>query len=76
MGRKCLKKLSLSHEISLSPLNWHDSDTSDLLNNNNNNNNNNKGCCRGSKGCKDQLLMSKAILQECKRRKRICVWHG
>jgi hypothetical protein len=25
-----------------------------------------KGCCRGSKGCKDQLLISKAILQECK----------
>jgi hypothetical protein len=34
-----------------------------------------KGCCRGSKGCKDQLLNSKAILQECKRRKKICVWH-
>ena len=29
-----------------------------------------KGCCRGSKGCKDQLLMSKAILQECKSRKK------
>jgi len=29
-----------------------------------------KGCCRGSKGCKDQLLISKAILQECKRRKK------
>jgi hypothetical protein len=28
-----------------------------------------KGCCRGSKGCKDQLLISKTILQECKRRK-------
>jgi hypothetical protein len=28
-----------------------------------------KGCCRGSKGCKDQLLISKAI-QECKRRKK------
>jgi hypothetical protein len=35
-----------------------------------------KGCCRGSKGCKDQLLISKAILQECKRRKQFCVWHG
>jgi len=35
-----------------------------------------KGCCRGSKGCKDQLLISKAILQECKRRKKNCVWHG
>jgi hypothetical protein len=29
-----------------------------------------KGRCRGSKGCKDQLLMSKAILQEHKRRKK------
>jgi hypothetical protein len=29
-----------------------------------------KGCCRESKGCKDQLLISKAILQECKRRKK------
>jgi hypothetical protein len=29
-----------------------------------------KGCCIGSKGCKDQLLVSKAILQECKRRKK------
>ena len=28
-----------------------------------------KGCCRGSKGCNDQLLISKAILQECKCRK-------
>jgi len=35
-----------------------------------------KGCCSGSKGCKHQLLISKAILQECKRRKKICVWHG
>jgi hypothetical protein len=35
-----------------------------------------KGCCSGSKGCKDQLLISKAILQECKRRKKNCVWHG
>jgi hypothetical protein len=30
-----------------------------------------KGCYRGSKGCKDQLLISKAILQECKCRKKI-----
>jgi hypothetical protein len=30
-----------------------------------------KGCCRGSKGCKDQLLISKAVLQVCKRRKKI-----
>jgi hypothetical protein len=35
-----------------------------------------KGCCRGSKGCKDQLLISKAILQKCKRRKKIYVWQG
>jgi len=30
-----------------------------------------KWCCSGSKGCKDQLLISKAILQECKRKKKI-----
>jgi len=30
-----------------------------------------KGCCRGSKGCKNQLLISKAILQECKCKKKI-----
>jgi len=35
-----------------------------------------KGCCSESKGCKDQLLISKAILQERKRKKKICVWHG
>ena len=29
-----------------------------------------KWCCSGSKGCKDQLLISKAILQECKRRNK------
>jgi len=29
-----------------------------------------KVCYRGSKECKDQLLISKAILQECKRRKK------
>ena len=29
-----------------------------------------KGCCTGSKGYKDQLLISKAILQECKRKKK------
>ena len=29
-----------------------------------------KGCYRGSKGCKDQLLISKAILQECKHTKK------
>jgi len=33
-----------------------------------------KECCSGSKGCKDQLLISKAILQECKRRKKnLCI---
>jgi hypothetical protein len=30
-----------------------------------------KGCCKGSKGCKDQLLITKATLQECKRKKKI-----
>jgi hypothetical protein len=35
-----------------------------------------KWCCRGSKGCKDQLLISKTILQECKCRKKNCVWYG
>jgi hypothetical protein len=29
-----------------------------------------KGCRSGTKGCKDQLLILKAILQECKRRKK------
>jgi hypothetical protein len=29
-----------------------------------------KGCNRGSKGCKDQLLISKAIPQECKSREK------
>jgi hypothetical protein len=28
-----------------------------------------KGCRSGTKGCKDQLLISKVILQECKSRK-------
>jgi hypothetical protein len=33
-----------------------------------------KGCCRRSKGCKDQLLISKAVLQECKsRKKNVCM---
>jgi hypothetical protein len=30
-----------------------------------------KGCCSGTKECKDQLLISKAILQESKRRKKV-----
>jgi hypothetical protein len=29
-----------------------------------------KGCCNRTKGCKDQLLISKVILQECKYRKK------
>jgi hypothetical protein len=29
-----------------------------------------KGCSRESKGCKDQLLISKVLLQERKRRKK------
>ena len=33
-----------------------------------------KECFSGSKGCKDKLLISKAILQECKsRKKNLCV---
>jgi hypothetical protein len=33
-----------------------------------------KECCRVSKGCKDQLLIPKAILLECKRRKKnVCM---
>jgi hypothetical protein len=29
-----------------------------------------KGCRNGTKGCKDQLLISNALLHECKRRKK------
>ena len=29
-----------------------------------------RGCCRGTKGCKDHLLLSKALVQDCKRKKR------
>jgi hypothetical protein len=29
-----------------------------------------KGCCSRTKGCTDQLLISKAKLQECKCRKK------
>jgi len=32
-----------------------------------------KGFCSGSKGCKDQLIISKAMLQERKRMKKLCV---
>jgi hypothetical protein len=28
-----------------------------------------KGCHSGTKGCKDQLLISKAILEDCKKRR-------
>jgi hypothetical protein len=32
-----------------------------------------KGCCRASKGCKDQLLISNAISEECKSsKKNVC----
>jgi len=34
-----------------------------------------KGCCRGSKGCKDQLLISKTVLHECKSRKKTVCMH-
>ena len=35
-----------------------------------------KGCCRGIKGCKDQLLISKVILRERKSLKKgsIVAW--
>jgi len=32
-----------------------------------------KLCCGGSKGCKDRLLISKAILQEYKRKKKVYI---
>jgi hypothetical protein len=35
-----------------------------------------KGCSSGTKGCKDQLLISKVILRECKSKKKVWVWHG
>jgi hypothetical protein len=38
------------------------------MNNNNNNNNNNSH--PGSKGCKDQLMISKAIYEDCWRRNK------
>jgi hypothetical protein len=34
------------------------------------------GCCRGSKGCDDQLLISRKILKECKAERIICLWRG
>ena len=35
-----------------------------------------KGCRRGSYGCKDQLMINKMILENCKKRKRnlSCAW--
>jgi len=32
-----------------------------------------KGCCGGSKGYKDRLLISKTVLQEYKRKKKLCL---
>jgi len=32
--------------------------------------------CSGSKGRKNQLLISKSILQDCKCREKICIGHG
>jgi hypothetical protein len=29
-----------------------------------------KGCHSGSKGCKDQLMISKAMLEDCKKRRK------
>jgi hypothetical protein len=51
------------HQNAVHTERWDDDDDDD---NNNNNNNNNmpkeqKECCRGSKGCKDQLIISTAL---------------
>jgi len=36
-----------------------------------------RGCSSGTKECKDQLLISKVILRECKSRGgKVSVWHG
>jgi len=35
-----------------------------------------KVCFRGSKGCKEQLLISKQYYKNVNAGKRICVWHG
>jgi len=53
-----------------------DDDDDDNNNNNNSMSKEQKGCRRRSNGCKDQLLISTAILQKCKRRKKnVCmVW--
>ena len=33
-----------------------------------------KGCCSGLKECKDQLIISKSILQECELKKKCMAW--
>jgi hypothetical protein len=35
-----------------------------------------KGCHPGSKGCKDQLLISKTIFEDCNKRKKEITWPG
>jgi len=51
-----------------------DDDDDDDNNNNNNTPKEQKGCRKRSNGCKDQLLISTAILQECKRwKKNVCM---
>lgn len=33
-----------------------------------------KGCCKGSYGCKDQLLYSKTVIEDCKKhKKKLCI---
>ena len=32
------------------------------------------GCCKGSNECKDQTLKSKAVSEECKGRKKKCMY--
>jgi hypothetical protein len=54
--------------------NDNDDDDDDDNNNNNNMPKEQKGCSRRSNGCKDHLLISTAILQECKRRKKNCMY--
>ena len=35
-----------------------------------------KGCRKDSKGTKDQMIIDKMVMKNCKRRKPICAWHG
>ena len=35
-----------------------------------------KGCHKGSRGIKDQLLIDKKVLRDCKRRPTNLAWHG